>query len=349
MRLELSSPLPLLVSKKYSSALSSNSLLFSSTELSVIRTSNGIPFQLRYCPALSKKPQPNRDYNDSEKKPIKKPDPFEDPSSDLLITEVPKLNPTHFLVLNKFPVIPQHFILATKAFKQQTDFLEEDDLAISYACLKAWEEQTAADSQPSNKRLFAFFNSGEHSGASQPHRHLQFLPLEQMQCEGWTLLMDLLTKSWTDKDSGYTYLSNPSLPFSHLAISIPKSPSPSDLHNRYLALYRVAVRAFDSQKGPSLATDTTGTGPSTLSYNLSMTTTCMALCARRAEDSPLSKSGNSEDNIELDPVALNGTMLGGTLMVKTEAQWEELNSHQEKLDGILRTVGIPSFDEGSES
>ena len=66
--------------------------------------------------------------------------------------------------------------------------LEQDDLEATYACLKAWAED---DKQ---KRLFAFFNSGDHSGASQPHRHLQFLPVEHMRdspvADEWDLLID---------------------------------------------------------------------------------------------------------------------------------------------------------------
>lgn len=53
--------------------------------------------------------------------------------------------------------------------------LEQDDLAATHACLKAWEENKQ------NGKLFAFFNSGEHSGASQAHRHLQFLSVEEMK------------------------------------------------------------------------------------------------------------------------------------------------------------------------
>lgn len=44
-------------------------------------------------------------------------------------------------------------------------------------------------------QLFAFFNSGKHSGASQPHRHIQFLPVEEMVDDanpgkGWRLLLE---------------------------------------------------------------------------------------------------------------------------------------------------------------
>lgn len=90
------------------------------------------------------------------------------------------------MVLNKYPVIPHHFILTTKTYKSQTDKLEEDDLKVTYACLREWEPG----------RLFAFFNSGEQSGATQGHRHIQFLPIEQMYGEreedSWVPLIDLM-------------------------------------------------------------------------------------------------------------------------------------------------------------
>jgi ATP adenylyltransferase len=95
-------------------------------------------------------------------------------------------------VLNKFPIIAEHFILATKANKKQTHVLEQDDLEAAYACLKAWQ----GGNDGKHRRLFAFFNSGEHSGASQPHRHLQFLPVESMRhgdaTSAWDLLLDLI-------------------------------------------------------------------------------------------------------------------------------------------------------------
>lgn len=140
-------------------------------------------FQLRYCPSLAKKPTPKNDA--IPKKPF---DPFANPPPSLHITDIPSKNPSHLLVLNKFPIIAEHFILATKPNKQQTHALEQDDLEATYACLKAWQEESK------QRRLFAFFNSGEHSGASQPHRHLQFLPLENMRdgeaTRGWELLID---------------------------------------------------------------------------------------------------------------------------------------------------------------
>lgn len=202
MLLNLSEALPCLVQTKFAAAKASEALIFSSTELSVIRTSAGIPvsnvivymcarptenlqFQLRYCPALAKKPEPKKDAG-----PKKKIDPFENPPQELFITDVPTTDPSHFLVLNKYPVIPNHFILATKENKKQTHVLEQADLEATYACLKAWQADGSGTDRGS---LFAFFNSGDNSGASQPHRHLQFLPVESMhegeKSAGWDVLV----------------------------------------------------------------------------------------------------------------------------------------------------------------
>lgn len=92
-------------------------------------------------------------------------------------------------MLNKYPVIPNHFILATKEYREQTKLLEQDDLAATMLCLREWEKE----SEDKEKRLFAFFNSGRHSGASQPHRHIQFLPVADMSwggAEGWRLPLE---------------------------------------------------------------------------------------------------------------------------------------------------------------
>lgn len=59
-------------------------------------------------------------------------------------------------------------------------------------CLAAYREN--------GEGLFGFFNSGEHSGASQPHRHIQFLPVASMRSgidagKTWDVLADSLVKT----------------------------------------------------------------------------------------------------------------------------------------------------------
>src|SRR2546423_3608767 len=193
-------------------------------------------FQLRYCPALAQKPKLSL-AESGDGVTTRKADPFENPPADLLIAALPSKDPSHNLVLNKYPVIPNHSIIATKTSKPQTDVLEEDDLAITHACLRAWSEGSSHDSP---RRLFAFFNSGEHSGASQPHRHLQLLPFEDMASstslqDDWTLLVDKMNHPVPGKPP---LLHHPSIPFRHYALRVPSRPSSSELHQMYLALYR---------------------------------------------------------------------------------------------------------------
>lgn len=303
-------------------------------------------FQLRYCPALAKKPiQPPPDLSQGSNKP--RIDPFAKPSSDLLVAEIPTSNPTHFLVLNKFPVIPNHFIIATKPYKPQTDLLEKDDLEATYCCLREWEP---SNDEGQSKKLFAFFNSGEHSGASQPHRHLQFLPVEDMTQQddklNWTPLIDGFHHDGGDSQRD----ENPrrlDLPFACYAVELPLNPDAEDLHRIYLALYRTAAAAATakgttsnsrSPEDPTLQTE----GPSAISYNLAMTTSRMIICPRRSEHAWIqlneaSKVGLHEEGL----VKFNGTILAGTLMVKAESEWKALQEQPAMLEGVLQTIGFP--------
>lgn len=115
---------------------------------------------------------------------MKKPDPFDNPPPAMTVANLP---PDHLLVLNKYPVIPRHFLLVTREFKQQSEDLDKADLAAMYGCLEAWgasevgngdeqngmtrKDEDTSESKESMKRmkkygrqLYAFYNCGEHSG-----------------------------------------------------------------------------------------------------------------------------------------------------------------------------------------
>lgn len=221
-------------------------------------------------------------------------------------------------MLNKFPVIDSHFILATKEFKKQTDLLEEDDLAAAYECLKAYKKE--------GEELFGFFNSGEHSGASQPHRHIQFLPVESMRSglepgAKWDVLADSLARS-----------PRPDLPFSYFAATLPDNPTAKQLRDIYLELYEKACNASGIHV---IKAEIVG---SSISYNLGLTDQAIVLCPRTSE-------GIKVESIQgelIGPISLNGTFLGGTLLVKTETEWDALKSDESNLIGILKSIGVPS-------
>ena len=66
------------------------------------------------------------------------------------------------LVLNKFPALPHHALLVTKAFAPQDWRLTKADLDALHRCA------AAADA-------LGFYNSDAVAGASQPHRHFQLV------------------------------------------------------------------------------------------------------------------------------------------------------------------------------
>ncbi|KAL2870028.1 putative bis(5'-nucleosyl)-tetraphosphatase [Aspergillus lucknowensis] len=339
MQLGLTENLPALVAKRFSAAKDAGHLIFSQTHLAIIHT-GGIPYQLRYCPALANKPtgKPKPD----EPRTGKRFDPFENPSPDLLIAHIPRDNPTHFLVLNKFPVIPNHFILATKAWQEQTDILAKEDLAAAYACVRAWKGENNPEGK-GPRRLFAFFNSGEESGASQPHRHLQFLPIEAISQDDesgiWWPLIDAASSRPMASDSEFRRVTE--IPLANFALPLSPDPSAESLHRTYLTLYKAAAVAAGVPRGEAQST----AGPAVLSYNLAMTESTMMICPRKSTNAIISvDDATREDVAEAGVVELNGTVLAGTLMVKAEAEWDELRRSPDSLTKVLAGIGYPHPD-----
>lgn len=219
------------------------------------------------------------------------------------------------LVLNKFPIIPNHFILATTEFKEQTDPLEASDLEASLALLEAWQQAS------SEKKLFAFFNSGKHSGASQRHRHVQFLPIEDMKSDGVESEWDLLMNSAANLES---------LPLLVFRENLSSNASTQEVHDIYSMLLTKCRQAWDAHA------EKTGMEKDGFSYNMGLTTASMVLCPRTQEGVKLQR----DDGTETGYIALNGTVTGGTLMVKQLEDWEYLRKAPLVIDRILGAIGV---------
>ncbi|CAH0052631.1 unnamed protein product [Clonostachys solani] len=332
-RIKAPAELPELVRAAFSKARSSGDLHFFPTQVALLNV-DSIPFQLRFSPALANKPKgPTRDPT-TPQKPF---DPFENPPAALKVAD---LGPAHFLVLNKFAVVPEHFILATTPFKHQTHVLEPDDLESTLACIEAYdavagEEATSGGGQ-SEQGLYAFFNCGDHSGASQPHRHIQLLPIARMrdgldgQSSAWDVMVDRLDALKP--------------PFSVFSEAIRLGMSGEELHQTYLRLYRRACRAVAVHTGDGAAAtsqDAPSQGETLISYNMAMTKNTMAIAPRLAEGARIV----GPDGQDLGSVALNGTVLAGTALVKNEVEWEALVKDAKGLHVVLKAIGIPQ--EGS--
>ena len=278
--------------------------------------------------------------------PAKPFDPFDNPAAALLVSPLP---PHHNLVLNKFAVVPEHFILATAAYKPQDHLLEAADLAAAYACIEAYAEAGNGSSSGGggggDGELFAFFNSGPHSGASQPHRHVQLLPVERMRdglragegvADGalgdvrWDVLADGL---WDDEGGGV----RKGFPFAVFAARIGRDVDARGLREMYLELYRSACRAAgEEQKEEEEGGE--NVGEARISYNLAMTRRVMVLCPRTAEGSVV----RGPDGEVAGRLSLNGTLLGGTALVKSEAEWDALRKDPRQLFAVLEKIGVAS-------
>jgi ATP adenylyltransferase len=104
------------------------------------------------------------------------------------------------------------------------------------------------------------------------------------------------------------------VPFIHFARSFGSEPSGSELHRIYNDLYNAAqeaVNKFIAENPGQFALHSIDGGESSISYNLAMTTSGMVILPRRTEGTMLRR----DDGTEIGFVALNGTTLGGTMMV----------------------------------
>lgn len=106
-------------------------------------------------------------------------------------------------LLNKYAVVPLHFLLVTKHWEHQTSPLTPPQLLAAYQTLSLFASTpshrlassqsnipapsssesagsgstTSQDSLQVGGELLCFFNCGTESGASQEHKHLQFAPM----------------------------------------------------------------------------------------------------------------------------------------------------------------------------
>jgi hypothetical protein len=97
-------------------------------------------------------------------------DPFDAHSIDERLV-VANIEPDFTLLLNKFGSMRQHSLLVTQYWEEQRVAVSAEQLTAWFWCLR----QTDG---------IGFYNSGLHAGASQPHKHLQFVPRRSLSAAG---------------------------------------------------------------------------------------------------------------------------------------------------------------------
>jgi sulfate adenylyltransferase (ADP) / ATP adenylyltransferase len=119
---------------------------------------DGVPFQVRVVSSLARY---RDDHAAKRREGADKGNPVLPYETDLFVTDVTR---THVCLLNKYNVIANHTLIVTRAFEHQESPLTLEDFQALWACLREF-------------KALGFYNSGPGAGASQPHKHLQLVPL----------------------------------------------------------------------------------------------------------------------------------------------------------------------------
>jgi ATP adenylyltransferase len=257
----------------YERALASGALNFYESIIH-IHKEFGVDFEIRLCPALLAKPmgpplhfqhalasEPGGGDLPARRDPFTRPYP----EPDLHIGDIkdPSGESQYAVLLNKFCVVSNHFILTTIGFESQVTPLLPSDLLQVYRILQA--------SRRANQPFFAFYNCGEHSGASQGHKHIQFLPVDDPRGPP----VEILAKNQQLETEARAF-SISVLPYAHYIHRLPtslQSPSSSDsdikeaLTQAFINLLDLAVTTLRHDDNKD--TDQQAGGPP--SYNVLMT------------------------------------------------------------------------------
>lgn len=153
-------------------------------------SSGGIRFLVRVSKDVQRK-QPVTDQHQSPR------DPFAPPyEQDLFVGH---LSESHAALLNKFNVLDDHLLLITREWEEQAAMLTTADYEAMLIGLAGMDG-------------LAFYNGGAEAGASQPHKHLQLVPLPLADGAQGIPFDDILAGAhWYDASVGYV----PALPFRH--------------------------------------------------------------------------------------------------------------------------------------
>ena len=204
----------------------------------------GVRFQVRLVSSLIRKHAPNGGPS-----PGARANPFLPYEPDLYVADV---SDTHVCILNKYNVIDYHVLIITRAFEPQERPLTLADFEALRRCMAEYD-------------ALAIYNSAPVAGASQPHKHLQLLPLPLGEGPEPFPMAPLLAQA----PPTTAPIPHPRLPFRNTFAVLDPGAGSACLHTKYAAMLR--------QLGGDPAAD--GTPP----YNLLMTRDMMLLIPRAAE------------------------------------------------------------------
>lgn len=177
--------------------------------------------------------------------------PFLPPEPALTVGPV---GDAHWLILNKYPVIDHHLLIVTREFEAQTAPLTCSDFAALAAVLNPLGG-------------LGFYNGGREAGASQPHKHLQWIPAAAQDGIDMGFNLQAFTSAADTEPP-------PHLPWRHGLVDLTASGIPQALTGKGLltAFHRACIEV-------GLAPDADTLAP----YNLLVTRTHLLVVPRQCE------------------------------------------------------------------
>ncbi|MGF6970094.1 ATP adenylyltransferase [Paraburkholderia sp. WC7.3g] len=258
--------------------------------------SGGIRFVVRQVSSLTRKEQQREQARKLQTQQRPHANPFLPYEPDLFVADI---SDTHVALLNKFNVIDHHLLIVTREFERQEALLDLADFEALLTCMAEFDG-------------IGFYNAGTQAGASQPHKHLQIVPLPLGETDPPVPIEPLL--SARKRLSG--------LPFRHAfarfdADEWPRADAAKRALSRYRALLDAAgVGAVEIDRASCHATP----------YNLLVTRRWMLLVPRSQE--------------RVEGVSVNALGFAGALFVRDAAQREVI----ERLGPmtVLERVALPA-------
>ncbi|RDX41812.1 HIT-like protein [Lentinus brumalis] len=289
---------------------------------------NGVEFQIRLCPALQNKPRlPTPDFTkdapSAQAQEKQRHDPFAPPYVPaLLLGEVRDASEgrEYVILFNKYSVVPHHFMVVTKDFQSQTSPLLPADLVQVYLFLQA--------ARAVGRKFFAFYNCGDLSGASQPHKHVQLIPID----DDGPPVEKLARAAKIDQEDRPFSLG--ALPYANHVRRLPSSLSNTSepdtlepaLADAFLSLLDLAIQTV--RHDPTYPAGTP-------SYNVFLTLEHIHIVPRRQETHTLAGTG--------EKLSVNALGFAGMLLVKSERELEAVK--EEGVTKILKDVALETVHE----
>jgi ATP adenylyltransferase len=188
-------------------------------------------------------------------------------------------------------VVDHHLLIVTRRFERQEELLTLQDFEALWLCMAEYD-------------ALGFYNSGTLAGASQPHKHLQMIPLP-LAPEGPRVPAESLLHAVELSDRAGQV---PALSFPHAAVRLEAvlAEGPTSAAHRTWILYQAMLQAL----GLSPAQESgCPSGP----YNLLVTREWMLLVPRTHEC--------------FEGISLNAMAFAGALLVRDEQQMNVLQQH----------------------